>query len=442
MVFSLLRQEQLKIAQRFIAGKAIRNHIQSRQGRLKLLQSSLTGLQPDTCLFPAINRWAIIATSLRDLKQSAKSHTLVEIIFTPDMPHITPRLSHFARRLLDEWKRCALPREGERCIVAVSGGADSVALWLAFDELLRAKRLEHETIVAHLDHNLRDSSPDDAAWVAAHAANLGYECIVGHADVRRLAHSQHDNLEQAARVERYRFLAEAARERRARYILLAHTIDDQAETVLLRLMRGSAGGGLAAMLPVRAFPEAGGEVNIVRPLLLWARRADTEAYCRDCKIDFRVDATNFDERLSRVRVRRQLLPLMRTFNPAIVETLARTAAMLGEDARLLDAQAAVMLRTSEEAVEEDARRNQRLGGEPIKALSVTALGEVPRAMRRRVLRLWIARCQGHTRRLEAVHLAALETLLEGERGGRVIELPGGNRVMRRKRVLYFLRPSG
>ncbi|MCP9496017.1 MAG: tRNA lysidine(34) synthetase TilS [Pyrinomonadaceae bacterium MAG19_C2-C3] len=357
------------------------------------------------------------------------------------MPHIAPRLSHFARRLLDEWKRCALSCEGERCIVAVSGGADSVALWLAFDELLKAKRLEHETIIAHLDHNLRDSSPDDAAWVAAHAANLGYECIVGRAEVRRLAHSQRDNLEQAARVERYRFLAEAARERRARYILLAHTMDDQAETVLLRLMRGSGANGLAAMLPVRAFPEAGDEVNIVRPLLLWARRANTEAYCRDCKIDFRVDATNLDERLSRVRVRRQLLPLMRTFNPAIVETLARTATMLGEDARLLDAQAAAILRTSEEAVGEDAKGSQSAGDEATKALRVTGLGEVPRAMRRRVLRLWIVKSQGHTRRIEAVHLAALETLLEGRRGGRVIELPGGNRVVRRKGILYFLHPS-
>jgi len=352
------------------------------------------------------------------------------------MPHTAPRLDRFTRRLLDEWKRCALPREGERCIVAVSGGADSVALWLAFDELLKAKRLEHETIVAHLDHGLRDISRDDAAWVAAHARELGYECIVGRADVRTLAHSQRDNLEQAARVERYRFLAEAARERRARYILLAHTMDDQAETVLLRLMRGSGANGLAAMLPVRAFPEAGDEVQLVRPLLLWARRADTEAYCRARSVDFRVDETNMDERLNRVRVRRRLLPLMETFNPAIVKTLARTAAVLHEDAATLDVQAAAALHAAKKCAS-----TSQSAGEGVNSLSLTALNDIPRAILIRVLRLWVIENQGHARRIETVHLAAIEKLLTGTRGGRIVELPGGVRVMRRKGFLYFLRPT-
>ena len=362
------------------------------------------------------------------------------------MPHRTPRLNHFTRRLLDEWKRCALPREGERCIVAVSGGADSVALLLALNELKQAGKLNVSIIVAHLNHSLRGCESDaDADAVCRIAARLGLDTMIEKVDVADLAERTRDNLEQAGRNARYDFFARIARQFQAAHVALAHTMDDQAETVLLRLMRGSAAHGLAAMLPVRAFPEAGDRVYLVRPLLLWARRADTEAYCRDCAIDFRVDATNSDERLSRVRVRRQLLPLMRTFNPAIVKTLAHTAVMLGEDARMLDAQAAVILRAAERNEEP---RNQSADDTTVdatdattKALSVSALDEVSGAMRRRVLRLWVAGCQGHTRRIEAKHLAALETLLEGMRGGRVIELPGGNRVVRRKCVLYFLRPS-
>lgn len=351
--------------------------------------------------------------------------------------------SRFAKRLLVEWCRLKLPQADASIIVAVSGGADSTALMLALNELKQAGKLNVFITPAHLNHGLRGRDADaDAEAVRDFAARLGLDAVIEKVDVADLAKQTRDNLEQAGRRVRYDFFGRVARQYQSQHVALAHTMDDQAETVLLRLMRGSAGGGLAAMHPVRAFPEAGDEANIVRPLLLWARRADTEAYCRDCEIDFRVDATNLDERLSRVRVRHQLLPLMRTFNSSIVETLARTAAMLGEDARLLDEQAAVMLRTSEEAVEEDAKRNQGADDEVRKGLSVMALSEVSGAMRRRVLRLWITQCQGHTRRIEAAHLAALETLLEGGRGGRVIELPGGSRVVRRKGVLYFLRPSG
>lgn len=357
-----------------------------------------------------------------------------------------PNLSNFARCLLAEWKRLDLSSgdggNAASVIVGVSGGADSTALLFALAELVQTRKLNISVIPAHLNHSLRGCESDaDAGAVRDFAARLGIDAVIEKVDVAGLAERTRDNLEQAGRKARYDFFARIARQFQASHVALAHTMDDQAETVLLRLMRGSAAHGLAAMLPVRAFPEAGNNVNIIRPLLSWARRVDTEAYCRDCTVDFRVDATNLDERLSRVRVRRQLLPLMQTFNPAIVETLARTAVMLGEDSRLLDAQAAVVLH----AAERDEAQNQSAGDTAkeatAKALSVEALSEVPRAMRRRVLRLWIAGCLGHTRRIETKNLAALETLLDSERGGRVIELPGGSRVVRRKGFLYFLRRS-
>ncbi|HEX8686311.1 MAG TPA: tRNA lysidine(34) synthetase TilS, partial [Pyrinomonadaceae bacterium] len=266
--------------------------------------------------------------------------------------------SRFARRLLREWRRSGWPSRGERALVAVSGGADSAALLLALAELSGAGLLCVELTAAHLDHGLRgERAGEDARWVEALARSMGLACVVGRADVAGLARAGRDNLEQAARRARYDFLAAAARGAGARSVLVAHTLDDQAETVLLRLLRGSGAEGLSGMAaerPLDARGEAGGggEVFLRRPLLAWARRADTEGYCRERGVEPRADEMNEDERYARVRVRRRLLPLLETFNPRVREALARTAELLRADAAALDEAAARLL---EEAADVSAQ---------------------------------------------------------------------------------------
>ena len=339
------------------------------------------------------------------------------------------RLSGFAGALLKEWKRLALPAAGERVVVAVSGGADSSALLLALDELLKAGRLGLQLTVAHLDHGLRgEAGEEDARWVEALARELGVEVEVGRADVKEISAGAGDNLEQAARRARYEFLAGVAEKCGARVVLTGHTLDDQAETVLLRLLRGSGAEGLSGIEPVRALV-AKGEVQLARPLVGWARRALTEEYCRERGVEFRVDAMNVDERFSRVRVRRQLLPLLESFNPRVVEALSRTAELLREDATVLNTAAEELLSL---ASEEEKNAVSEKGASIPASLSVDVLGRASAAVRRRALRLWLARGRGDLRRLELVHLAGVEKLLKGERGGRVAELPGDCFVERRR----------
>jgi tRNA(Ile)-lysidine synthase len=336
-------------------------------------------------------------------------------------------LSAFAGALLREWKRLGLPVGDERVVVAVSGGADSTALLLALDELLKAGRLRLQLRVAHLDHGLRgEAGEEDARWVESLARELGLEVEVGRADVKESATG--DNLEQAARRARYEFLSGVAEKCGARVVLTGHTLDDQAETVLLRLLRGSGAEGLSGIEPVRALV-AKGDVQLARPLVSWARRALTEEYCRERGAEFRVDAMNVDERFARVRVRRQLLPLLESFNPRVVEALSRTAELLREDAAALNAAAEELLRL---ACEEEKNAVSEEGASIFMSLSVDVLGRASVAVRRRALRLWLARGRGGLRRLELVHLAGIEKLLKGERGGRVAELPGNCFVERRR----------
>ncbi len=337
------------------------------------------------------------------------------------------RLSSFARRLLAEWKRLGLPLAAEHVVVAVSGGADSTALLLALDGLLRAQRLSLKITVAHLDHGLRgETGASDANYVSGLARGLKHDIAVERLDVRMLAVEQKDNLEQAARRARYGFLSGVAATRGAFAVLTAHTMDDQAETVLLRLMRGSGVDGLGGIEPVRVL-EAGKDILLVRPLVRWARRSETEAYCRALETSFRVDAMNEDESFARVRVRKQLLPLMQTFNGRIVEALSRTASLLSEEAKTLRVAADELLSAARSDDEESATVS----------LSVNVLANATAPVRRRALRHWLARLRGDTRRLEMVHLLEVEKLVFGTRGGRIAELPGGSLVERRRGQLIF-----
>lgn len=333
-----------------------------------------------------------------------------------------PRLSEFARRLLAEWRRQEAPSAGANVVVAVSGGADSTALLLALDELLKAERLALQLTVAHLNHGLRGADGKaDALWVANLAKELGHEVALGVAAVKEQASAASDNLEQAARRARYEFLAAAACKYKARAVVTAHTTDDQAETVLLRLLRGSGADGLGGIEPVRAL-ETGSDVLLIRPLLSWAGRKETEAYCRERNVEFRLDEMNEDERFTRVRIRKQLLPLLTTFNGRMTEALVRTAALIREDVAALNCSAAELLA---------AASDESAGGAP-PLLSLSVLRVAPPALRRRALRQWISAGRGHLRRLEMVHLLAVEGLLAGERGGRTIELPGGATVSRQR----------
>jgi len=338
------------------------------------------------------------------------------------------RLNQFPRFLLVEWRKLKLPQSGEPVVVAVSGGADSTALLLALEELKTANKLSATICVAHLDHRLRKSSGKDAKWVENLAKRLGFRSVIGRSKVAEEARAASDNLEQAAREARYAFLERTAKRLGASYVVTAHTMDDQAETVLLRLMRGSAGAGLGGMEALRPLAK-NSSIKLVRPLL-WARRSDTEDYCRLRKSEFLFDEMNDDLSFARVKVRKQLLPLMQSFNNRIVEALSRTAAQLREDGAVLFNDGDALLRRA-------AVSSQESDETETPSLDVKVLAGAPPALRRRALRQWLSQARGSTRRLEMVHLLAVEKLLEGNTGGRVVELPGRGRVRRERNRLEF-----
>jgi tRNA(Ile)-lysidine synthase len=240
------------------------------------------------------------------------------------------------QRVWQEIRRVMGPERGAGpapLIVAVSGGADSVCLCDALAAL--RDDLALSLTVAHLDHGLRgDASRDDAAYVQRLSESLGLPCLAERADVAALARERRLSIEAAARQARYAFLARAARAAGAARIALAHHADDQAETVLLRLLRGTGIAGLRGM-QARAPHPAAPDLTLIRPLL-HLTRADTERYCAARGLTWRADATNDETDALRNRIRHELLPLLARYNPGIRKVLARLADTAAEDLEMID----------------------------------------------------------------------------------------------------------
>ncbi|MGC2419324.1 MAG: tRNA lysidine(34) synthetase TilS, partial [Candidatus Acidiferrales bacterium] len=231
-------------------------------------------------------------------------------------------MTPFEQRVMRTIREEKMLRPGDRVGVAVSGGADSVALLRLLDGL--RQRLGITLIVIHFDHCLRGAESDaDAGFVSELARRLALDIVVDREDVAAAAAKHKWNLEDAARRLRYAFFERVVKEGKATRIAVAHTADDQAETVLAHLLRGSGPAGLAGIYPVAG--------AIVRPLL-WCRREILRKYLRELKQDWREDATNRDVRRMRARIREQLLPLLeKDFSPQIGTRLGRIARLSREE---------------------------------------------------------------------------------------------------------------
>jgi tRNA(Ile)-lysidine synthase len=308
------------------------------------------------------------------------------------------------RRTLAAW---GAPSAGDTVVVALSGGADSVALTDAMASA--APLLGFQVVLAHLDHQLRDSASADSAFCADFARRLGVPFRLGRADVRGRMARDHAGLEDAARRERYEFLQAVRHETGARFIALGHTRDDQAETFLLRLLRGAGADGLGSMRP------RSGE--LLRPILTLSRQ-DVLDHLAARGLAWREDPTNGDVALLRNRVRHELLPYLETrFNPEVRDALARAAELLAEDSAALDARLGARLA---ETVRTDGAS---------RILPLAALTGAPVGESRRLLRGLVEQAGG-LRGVSAHHIEAVRALCDKPgASGHHLPLPGRRQAL-------------
>jgi tRNA(Ile)-lysidine synthase len=311
-------------------------------------------------------------------------------------------------------------------VVAVSGGPDSVALLRAL-LAVRLTSSEGSMVVAHLNHRLRGAESDaDAAFVCDLHENLAPSHLAlalrcEAVDVAASAHAEHANLESVARRVRYDWLARVARESNARWIATGHTADDQAETVLHRLLRGTGLQGLRGIAARRLLAPG---LEVVRPML-GVTRAEVMEYLHDEQQAYRVDSTNADLRFTRNRIRHQLLPhLARRYNPEIAAVLCRLAQQAEDAYGRVAAQAQLLLAATE---------LPRAGG--LLIFDRQRLADAPRPLVCEMFRLVWARESWPTGRMSFAAWQRIADAAQGKAAG--ADLPGGVQIRCQERVVQL-----
>lgn len=344
-------------------------------------------------------------------------------------------------------RRHQLLSPGQHVLVAVSGGADSVALLYALQEL--APSLGISLTAVHLNHCIRGkASDDDAAFVMNLTASLNIPFVQGRSDVPRRARRKGLSLEMAAREARYAFLAKMARKVGADIVATAHTADDQVETILLKLTRGAGPRGLSGI--PREVTLCG--LRVVRPMLDVTRN-EIIAFLGENGLSWREDESNRDVSFLRNRVRHEVLPVLESkLNPKIRDVLLRTAEVISEEDRWLDDLAGSIFsecciksggqpfRHARPTISghsivglECPEGFQSLPDKPV--LDIEALGKYPLAARRRVLRLWLA-CSGVSAELiDFDTVGRIEGLLQRKKGSGEVNIAGNWTVRRQYRQL-------
>ena len=320
-------------------------------------------------------------------------------------------------RKLEITLRKALQRSGfhraATLVVACSGGPDSTALLHALVAL--QPTLDLQLHVAHLNHDFRgQEAEDDARFAAQMAKGLGLYSTVAEADP--MAYQQEmgiSSFEEAAREVRYRFLTGLAHRINADAIALGHTADDQAETILMHLIRGAGLPGLRGMREVSRWRDGpkGQSAVLFRPLLE-AERNDTRAYCLELDIPFRVDSTNSSLRFTRNRIRHKLIPALEEYNPRVREALLRTGRAAAESLEFLDEELNVLW---PKMFSKEGRKV---------FVDAAALKDLRPYMRGMALRRAFAEANGSLRRLSETHVKSMLALSQGP-AGKSVHLPGG-----------------
>jgi tRNA(Ile)-lysidine synthase len=306
---------------------------------------------------------------------------------------------------------------GSHVLVAVSGGLDSVALLTLLHQL--AVPLQIHLEAAHLDHSLRPESRDDASFVTNLCAGLGVHLTQERLDVAATARQRKSNLEETARDVRRDFLLKTAQLRGCHLVALGHHADDQSETFLLRLLRGSRVTGLAGMRTING--------SVVRPLLPFSRQELLD-YIQSEDLVWREDLSNLDQRFTRNRIRHQLLPVLAEFNPNIRMQLVNLCEQMQQDEAFW----------SDLVIRELPKHGQWMGDEYV--LNRNGLLPLPQALTGRLVRAALAKVRGDLRGITATHTADIMTLVnEGEPQG-ALDLPGAW-VARRYDVLLLRREA-
>ena len=329
----------------------------------------------------------------------------------------------FKEEILETIQKYNLIQNGDKIVIGLSGGPDSISLINVLDEIRNDETLclKFDIIAAHINHNIREEAKSDEDFVVKYCKEKNIEIYVLSVDVTKIAKEEKKGTEETARKIRYDFFEEVLNKTKSNKIATAHTANDNAETVIMNMIRGSGTSGLKGIRPIR-------ENKFIRPLIETTRE-EIEKYCDDYKLNPRIDKTNFENDYTRNKIRNILIPLIKEeFNPNIITTINRLSDIINEENQYLEN---LTKQKYKEILIEEHKGKQIV-------LDLKLFNKQELVIKKRIILHTINALQGNAQGIGKVHIDDIIKLCKNNLGNKYLTPNKNIKVLIKNKKIYYI----
>ena len=325
-------------------------------------------------------------------------------------------------KVLETIEKYNLIKDGDRIVLGVSGGPDSIAMLNILNDIRNDKKqhMNFDIIVAHVNHMIREEAIDDQKFVENFCKKIGVTFYAKSIDVQKIANNKKIGTEEAGRVVRYEFFDEILEKTNSNKIAIAHNKNDRVETVIMNTLRGSGISGLKGIEPKRG--------KYIRPLIE-CERTEIEKYCEQNKLEPRIDKTNFENIYTRNKIRNIVIPYIKEeFNPNIINTLERLSQLICEEEEYIENQVkkiynSILMEEKEEQI----------------ILDIKEFNKQEKVIKSRVLLYTITKLFGNSKNIEKVHIEDIIKLCENNIGNKYLTPNKKIKILVKNQKIYFIK---
>lgn len=327
------------------------------------------------------------------------------------------------QKVLETIRKYNLIEDGDKIVLGVSGGPDSICMLDNLRELKEEQIIEFEIYVAHINHMIREEAIDDEKYVQEYCKKYNIECFVKRADVQKIASEKKIGTEEAGRKVRYDFFEEVLQKTESNKIAIAHNKNDKIETIIMHLLRGSGLSGLKGIEPIR-------DNKYIRPLLE-CERTEIEQYCEDKKLNPRIDKTNFENEYTRNKIRNIVIPyIKKEFNPNIIQTLSRLSDLATDESNYIELQ-------TQKAFEKIliAKEKEQI------TLNLKEFNKQDKVIKNRLILYTTKELMGSTQGIEKIHIEDIIKLCQNNVGNKFLTPNKNLKVLVKDKKIFFIRQN-
>lgn len=327
------------------------------------------------------------------------------------------------QKVLETIRKYNLIEDGDKIVLGVSGGPDSICMLDNLREVKEEQIIEFEIYVAHINHMIREEAIDDEKYVQEYCKKYNIECFVKRADVQKIASEKKTGTEEAGRKMRYDFFEEVLQKTESNKIAIAHNKNDKIETIIMHLLRGSGLSGLKGIEPIR-------DNKYIRPLLE-CERTEIEQYCEDKKLNPRIDKTNFENEYTRNKIRNIVIPyIKKEFNPNIIQTLSRLSDLAADESNYIELQ-------TQKAFEKIliAKEKEQI------TLNLKEFNKQDKVIKNRLILYTTKELMGSTQGIEKIHIEDIIKLCQNNVGNKFLTPNKNLKVLVKDKKIFFIRQN-